>query len=54
MKMLERLYGREIPNWEQLYQSITERKKDKFAYHTRILTALNQDLDRLEGKTPSR
>ena len=52
MTMLERFYGRKIPNWEQLYQSITERKKDKFAYHTRILTALNQDLDRLEGKAP--
>jgi hypothetical protein len=54
MKMLERFYGREVPNWEQLYQSITERKKDKFAYHTRILTALNQDLDRLEQKPPLR
>lgn len=54
MKMLEQLYGRQVPNWEQLYQSITERKKDKFAYHTQILTALNQDLDRLEGKTPLR
>jgi hypothetical protein len=52
IKMLERLYGRKVPNWEQLYQSITERKKEKFAYHTQILTALNQDLDRLEGKAP--
>ncbi len=52
MKMLERLYGREVPNWEQLYQSITDRKKEKFSYHTRILTALNQDLDRLEEKAP--
>jgi hypothetical protein len=53
MQMLEKTYNRKIPNWEQLDQSIGRRKKDRFAYHTRIMDALKRHQDRLDEK-PSR
>ena len=52
MDMLQRQYGREIPNWEQLCQSILNRKRDKFLYHTRIRIALEQKVKEIENKTP--
>jgi len=53
MQMLEKTYNRKIPNWEQLDQSISRRKKDRFAYHTRIIDALKRHQDRLDER-PSR
>jgi len=52
MSMLETLFNRKIPNWEQLAQSIGNRRKENFTYHKQIIDALEKNQDILVDKKP--
>jgi len=52
MSMLETQFNRKIPNWEQLAQSIGNRKKGNFTFFSHILDALEKKQDGLEDKKP--
>jgi len=54
MDVLQIVYGRTIPNWRQLVQSIRNRKKDNFSYHTQIQRALEKNQDKILDKKPGR
>ncbi|MBS1605577.1 MAG: RteC domain-containing protein [Bacteroidetes bacterium] len=54
MDLLQTVYRRKIPNWRQLLQSIRNRKKDNFLYHTQIQRALEKNQDEILDKKPGR